>query len=70
MAKFKIEIEETLQRVVEVNANNLSDAIQKVEEKYKNEEYVLNENDFKGVEFNEYKDDILKTKTRRKLDSR
>ena len=57
MAKtFNIEIEETLQKVVQVKADSLNEAINKVEEKYKNEEYILNEDDFKGVDFNEYID--------------
>ena len=29
---------------------------QLVKEKYRKEEYVLDENDFKGVEFSEYED--------------
>lgn len=57
MSKFyNIEIEEILQRVVKVKADSLSEAIEKVEERYRDEEYVLNENDFKGVEFREYID--------------
>ena len=55
MSKFyNIEIEEILQKVVKVKADSLSEAIEKVEERYRDEEYVLNENDFKGVEFREY----------------
>lgn len=54
--KFNIEIEETLQKVVQVKANSLNEAMNKVQEKYRNEEYILNEDDFKGVEFNEYID--------------
>lgn len=53
---YQIEIEELLQRVVNVKANSLNEAIDKVQEKYRNEEYVLDYNDFKGVEFREYKD--------------
>ena len=53
---YNIEIEELLQRVVKVKADSLSEAIEKVEEKYRDEVYVLNENDFKGVEFREYID--------------
>ena len=50
---YKIEIEELLQRVVEIEAENVNEAISKAKEKYRNEEYVLDENDFKGVEFSE-----------------
>lgn len=53
---YKIEIEELLQRVVEIEAENVNEAICKAKEKYRNEEYVLDENDFKGVEFSEYED--------------
>ncbi len=53
---YKIEIEELLQRVVEIEAENVNEAISKAKEKYRKEEYVLDENDFKGVEFSEYED--------------
>lgn len=53
---YKIEIEELLQRVFEIEAENIEQAIEITKEKYKKEEYVLDENDFKGVEFSEYKD--------------
>lgn len=66
MAKtFNIEIEETLQKVVQVKANSLNEAINKVQEKYRNEEYVLNEDDFKGVEFSEYIDIPMKQRNSR-----
>ena len=57
MKIYNIEIEELLQRVVRVKANSLDEAIDKVEEEYRNEKYVLDYNDFKGVEFREYKDE-------------
>ena len=53
---YKIEIEELLQRVVEIEAENVNESISKAKEKYRKEEYVLDENDFKGVGFSEYKD--------------
>lgn len=66
MAKvYQVEIEELLQKVVKVKANSLAEAINKVEEKYRNEEYVLDYNDFKGVEFNEYKDEVIKQKNKK-----
>ena len=66
MAKtFNIEIEETLQKVVQVKANSLNEAINKVQEKYRNEEDVLNEDDFKGVEFSEYIDIPMKQRNSR-----
>lgn len=53
---YKIEIEELLQRVVEIEIENVNEAIRIAKEKYRKEEYVLDENDFKGVKFSEYKD--------------
>ncbi len=53
---YKIEIEELLQRVVEIEAENVNEAIRIAKEKYRKEEYVLDENDFKRVKFSEYKD--------------
>ena len=52
---YKIEIEELLQRVVEIETENVNEAIRIAKEKYRKEEYVLDENDFKGVKFSEYK---------------
>ena len=51
---YKIEIEETSQKVIEIKANNLEEAISKVQERYDNEEIVLDENDYKDVKFTEY----------------
>lgn len=57
MKIYNIEIEEVLQKVVKVKADSLDEAIDKVQERYKNEQYVLDYNDLKGVEFREYKDE-------------
>lgn len=46
MEKFKIEIQEKLSRIVEVEADNIEEAISKANEMYNNEEIVLSENDF------------------------
>lgn len=54
---FQIEIKEVLQKVVKVKANSLDEAFDIVQEKYDKEEYVLDYEDFKGVEFREYKDE-------------
>ncbi len=63
MAKvYKIEIEETLQKVVKIKADSLEDAISIAQDRYKNEEYILNEDNFMGAEFSEYKDEIIKEK--------
>ena len=57
MKIYEIEIEEVLQKVVKVKADSLDKAIDKVQERYKNEKYILDYNDFKGVEFREFKDE-------------
>ena len=57
MKIYEIEIEEVLQKVVKVKADSLDEAIDKVEEEYRNEKYVLDYNDFEGVEFREFKDE-------------
>lgn len=62
---YKIEIEETLQKVVEIQANSLDEAIDIAQERYRNEEYILNEDDFKGAEFSEYKDEVIKQKNKK-----
>ena len=60
--EYEIEIEEVLQKVVKVKANSIDEALDIAEEKYRNQEYVLDSEDFKGVEFSEYKDEIIKDK--------
>lgn len=58
MPKYKIEIEETLQRVEEIDANNLEEALEIAEEKYRNNEIELDYNDFKGHEIKEYRETV------------
>lgn len=58
MPNFQIEIEEVLQKVEEVEAENLEEAIDIVEEKYDNQEVILNSEDFKGHEIREYSSTI------------
>lgn len=59
---YQIEIEETLQRVVKIEANSLDEAIDIAQNRYSNQEYVLDYEDYKGVEFSEYKDEVIKEK--------
>lgn len=59
---YQIEIEETLQKVVEIKADSVEDAISIARERYRNEEYILNEDNFMGAEFSEYKDEVIKEK--------
>lgn len=52
---FKIEVKETLTRVIEVEANTEEDAIAEVENKHKEEEIVLDYADYDGVEIKSIK---------------
>lgn len=49
--KQKVKIVETLERVVEVEADTFEDAAGIVERQYKNSEIVLDEGDYAGVEY-------------------
>jgi hypothetical protein len=51
MKTFKIEIQELLARVVEVQAENIQEAFSKVNDQYKKVEIVLDYNDFAEVNF-------------------
>ena len=54
MKKFKIEIEETLQRIIEVQAVDKCEALKKIHEMYHEGDLVLDYSDFKSVEIKEY----------------
>ena len=49
--EFVVYITETLQRKVIIEANNESEAINEIADKYYNEEIVLNNTDYLSVEF-------------------
>ena len=51
MKKYKIEITETLQKVIEIDADDIDTAILIAKKKYRNQEVILNENDFIEAEF-------------------
>lgn len=51
MAKYSVTIEETLCRTINVEADSQQDAIEKVKKQYKNENIVLNGDDFSEVVF-------------------
>ncbi len=66
MAKiYQIEIEETLQKVVKIKADSLDEAIDIAQSRYSDQEYMLDYEDYKGVEFREYKDEIIKQKNKK-----
>lgn len=54
MQTFKIEIQELLSKIIEIDALNLDDAISQAKEKYRKEEIVLSETDYISTEFAEY----------------
>lgn len=56
MQKFQIEIEEISQRIETVKANNLEEALEKIEDKYNAGKIVLDYEDFKDHEVREYRD--------------
>ena len=55
MKMFKIEIEEILQKVINIEANSLEEAILNVEKYYNKGELILDANDLKEVNVREYK---------------
>ena len=59
MPKFQVEIEEILQRVEEVEAKDLEEALEIVEDKYDRNEIELDYEDFKGHEVREYRPNVI-----------
>lgn len=55
METFKIEVQEFLSRIVEIEAKNIDEAISKVKKLYNSEEIVLDDEDFITSEIDEYK---------------
>jgi len=51
MRKFKVEVRETLSRIVTIDAYNELDAVDRVEELYWAVKIVLDEEDYSGVRF-------------------
>jgi hypothetical protein len=54
METFKIEVQEFLSRIVEIEANNIDEAISTVKQMYQNEEIVLDSEDFVAIEIEEF----------------
>jgi hypothetical protein len=57
MKEYKIEITETLSKIVEVYASSEEMAMRIVKDRYMDEELTLDYADFVGVEFNNADDD-------------
>lgn len=54
MEIFKIEITETLQKVIEVSTSSLDEALEIIKNKYNNGEIVLDSNDYIDTVIEEY----------------
>ncbi|MBR3888663.1 MAG: DpnD/PcfM family protein [Clostridia bacterium] len=54
--KYKIEIKETLSKVIEVEAKDEGEALRKIEERYKNSEIILDSGDYVKTEIQVYRD--------------
>jgi hypothetical protein len=52
--KYYIEITETLQRIVEIEANSLDDAIMEINRQYENQEIVLDSSDYIQTDITEF----------------
>lgn len=62
MKTYKIQITETLQRVIDIEANSLQDAMSIINMQYTNEDIVLDYDDFVGYDI-DFKVDFLKTES-------
>lgn len=51
MKDYEVTISETLQRTVQVRADNIAEAEAMVEERWRNSEYILGAEDFSEVNF-------------------
>lgn len=60
MKKYLVEITETLQKQITIIASSREEAEQKVKEKYRNEEIVLDENDYVDTVFTVLKEKRMK----------
>jgi len=59
MPKFQVEIEEISQRVEEIEAKDLEEALEIAEDKYDSNEIELDYEDFKGHEVREYRPNVM-----------
>ena len=61
MKTYYISVTETLKRIVEVHAEDSSEALQKAEDAYYNEEIVLDSDDFVDTDFNDETEKLLES---------
>ena len=53
---YKVEVKETLSRIIDIEADNENEAIIKAKSKYKKQEIVLDSSDYIGTEIDIYND--------------
>ena len=53
---YKVEVKETLSRIIDIEAESESEAIIKAKSKYKKQEIVLDSSDYIDTEINIYND--------------
>ena len=56
MKEYQVEVEEVLQRVIKVKANSEDEAIDIITRRYKDEEIVLDSEDFMDYDIHIYED--------------
>ena len=56
MEIFKIEVQEFLSRIIEIEADNIDEAISTVKEMYQKEEIILDSEDYVSTEIEEYEE--------------
>ena len=56
MSKYKVEITETLSRIIEVEAENEDGAVSKINDFYKQEKIVLDSNDYLDTKIEIYEE--------------
>lgn len=57
---YQVEIEEVLQKVYDIEANSIDEAISIAEEKYYNQEYILEPESIMETNFREFKDEVIR----------
>ena len=56
MQKYQVEINETLSRIIDVEAENENGAVSKIKELYRKEKIVLDSNDYLDTKIEIYKE--------------
>lgn len=68
MKNYKVEIEEILQNVYDIKANSIEEAINIAQERYYDEEYMLDEKNLKETNFREYPNKLMREEKTKKRD--